>query len=50
MIRQCPPWYQTVHMNMGPKRLIPGMHHLEAPELASQILAAELKQRLAGSP
>ena len=50
MIRQCSPWHQTVHVEMRPEGLIPGMQDLDAPELAPQVLAAELEQRLAGSP
>ena len=50
MIRQRPSWYQTVHVAMGPERLIPGLQHLDATDVASQVLAAELAQRLAGSP
>jgi len=35
---------------MGPEGLIPGMHDLDTTALAPQMLAAELEQRLAGSP
>ena len=50
MIRQYSPWHQTVHVAMRPEGLLPGLPDLDAPQLAPQVLAAELEERPAGSP
>ncbi len=50
ILRQCSPWHQTVPVAMGSAGLLPGLHDVDATELAAQVLAAALEQRLAGRP
>ena len=41
---------QSVHVEVGLECLLPGVQEQDAPELAAQIVVAELQQRLAGGP
>ena len=50
LVGQGAAWHQSVHVEMGVERLIPGVQEHEATKLASQIALAKLHERLAGGP